>query len=204
MSAVLPASSRVVAVQAAPPGARLRGIPLALAWAGWSALTLLSVIDFISSIATHLSQARVPCQPSACLEGQPSVQTTRVLERAALSGGAYLAISVGLVVLTALIYCTVAAVIIWRKPRDWMALLVTSTLITQGLYENNYLQGALATHTTLWSMTTLALGYISPVQVLIVCALFPTGRFAPRWMGWLVLSICLVGLPPSLFPFMPL
>ena len=37
----------------------------------------------------------------------------------------------------------------------------------------------------------------------ILVALFPNGRFAPRWMGWLLLGICLIDLPANLFPTMP-
>jgi hypothetical protein len=35
-----------------------------------------------------------------------------------------------------------------------------------------------------------------------VVALFPNGWFAPRWMGWLLLGICLIDLPANLFPTM--
>ena len=47
------------------------------------------------------------------------------------------------------------------------------------------------------------LAYLSPVLVLFSVAFFPNGRPVPRWIGWLLAVICLIDLPPSLFPSMP-
>jgi hypothetical protein len=107
-------------------------------------------------------------------------------------------------VVTGLVYCLVAGVVIWRRPTDWLALLTTSMLITQGLYENNYLQGVFNSPTPPWNLVGLLLGYISPIQVLFVCAFFPNGRSVPRWLSWVLVGLCLLDLPPSLFPSMPL
>ena len=114
---------------------------LALAWVGWSLLTLLSLIDFITSIHAYLIDVQTLCHPGTCVPGQPTPETAQTLHQFGLSVGTYAATAVGLVIVSGVVSAAVAAVIIWRKPNDWMVLLVSSTLITQGVFENNYLQG---------------------------------------------------------------
>jgi hypothetical protein len=181
---------------------RLHGHWLAVAWVGWSILTLLSLIDFMSSIHEYLGDVQVLCRPGSCLEGQPTQESAQVLHQLRLSVTAYAALGVGLVIISALVCCAVAAVIVWRKPRDWMALLVSITLITQGLYEDNYLPSIFDNPSSPWNIVGLMLGYLAPVLVLFSVAFFPNGRPVPRWIGWLLAVICLIDLPPSLFPSM--
>ena len=185
-------------------GPRMQGRWLVLAWMTWSILTLLSLIDFISSIFEYLRDVQRLCQPGSCVSGQPTPATAQTLQQLGLSVSAYAALSLTLVIIGGLAYCAVAGVIIWRRATDWMALLTTSMLITQGLFENNYLQSFFNMPSSPWYLVGLCLSYISPVQVLFFCALFPNGRCVPRWMGWLLAGICLVDLPANLFPSMPL
>jgi hypothetical protein len=182
---------------------RLHGHWLSVAWVGWSILALLSLIDFISSIHEYLVDVQVLCSPGSCLEGQPTRETAQVLHQLGLSVNAYAALGVGLVIISGLVCCAVAAVIVWRKPRDWMALLVSITLITQGLYEDNYLPSIFDNPSSPWHIVGLMLGYLAPVLVLFSVAFFPNGRPVPRWIGWLLAVLCLIDLPPSLFPSMP-
>jgi hypothetical protein len=180
-----------------------QGLWLILAWLGWTILTALSLIDFVTSIQQYLVAVRTLCRPGSCVAGQPTLETAHTLHQFGLSVGAYAGLSVGLVVASGLISCVVAVIIIWRRHRDWMALLVSSTLITQGLFESNFLDGLFDNPASAWHVAGLLLSYISPVQVLFICALFPNGRPVPRWLGWLLLGICLVDLPSSFFPSMP-
>ena len=182
---------------------RLHGVGLAVAWVVWSVLTLLCMANFVISIPNYLAAIQRLCQPGTCVAGQPTVATARALQQMGLSVTAYAAISVGLVCMTGLFYCGAAALMIWRRPDDWMFLLVTSMLITQGLYENNFLQGPFDSPGSPWRLAGLALAYISPIQVLVLCALFPNGKFVARWIGWTLLALCVIDLAPSFFPTMP-
>ena len=181
----------------------LRGGWLLLTWVGWSVLTLLSLTDFITSIHEYLIVAQTLCRPGSCVPGQPTAEAAQTLHQFGLSVGAYVFLGVGLVIVSGLVFCAVAAVIIWRRPNDWMALLVTSTLITQGLVENNYLQGFFGNPSAHWHVVGLVLSYLSPVQLLFFSAFFPNGRAVPRWLGWLLLGICLLDLPANLLPTLP-
>jgi hypothetical protein len=185
-------------------GTRLRGFWLVLAWVIWGILALLSLIDFVTSIHDYLVDVQTTCRPGSCVAGQPTLQTAEALHQFGFSVGAYAGLGVGLVIVSGLVSCGVAAVIIWRKPTGWLALLVTSMLITQALFEDNYLQGPFNNAASPWYVAGLVLSFVSPVQVLFVVALFPNGRFVPRWMGWLLLGICLIDLPANLFPALAL
>ncbi len=186
-----------------PSHTSLHGHWLAVAWMGWSVLTLLSLIDFISSIHEYLVAVQVPCRPGSCLEGQPTQESAQVLHQLGLSVSAYAALGVGLVIISGFVCCAVAAIIVWRKPRDWVALLVSITLITQGLYEDNYLPSIFDNPSSSWHIVGLMLGYISPVLVLFTVAYLPNGMPVPRWIGWLLALLCLIDLLPSFFPSLP-
>jgi hypothetical protein len=194
----------VVDSSAADTDARLRGGWLRIAWVLWVILALPCLVNFLASIPNYLLAVQASCQPGACVAGQPTTATSLVLRQFGLSVGAYATISVALVGVTALVYCGAAAIIVWRKPSDWMALLVSSMFVTQGLYENNFLQGPFDNLASPWHVVGLAIAYTSPVQVLAVCALFPNGKFVSRWIGWTLLALCLIDVTPSFFPAMPL
>lgn len=202
MSMPYPAQSAALRASDADAGTRLNGGRLVVTWVLWVVLALLCLVNFVGSIPTYLLAVHGFCVPGACLAGQPTTATAQTLRQLGFSVGAYAALSVGLVCVNALVYCGAAVIIVWRRPSDWMALLVSSMLVTQGLYENNFLQGPFDNQTSPWHVVGLAIAYISPVQVLVVCALFPNGKFVFRWVGWTLLALCLIDVAPNFFPTM--
>lgn len=186
-----------------PAGTRLRGWWLALAWVGWSILVLLSLINFISSIPTFLVDVQTLCQGSSCAYQQPTVAMAQTLQRVGLSVSAYAVISIAINSVLALLGCAISAVIVWRRPRDWMVLLTTAMLITQALYELNYLPTPFDDPASSWYPAGLFLSSFVPLLVIVFCVVFPNGRVVPRWLGWVLLGMVLVNLPFSLFPSLP-
>lgn len=99
-----------------------------------------------------------------------------------------------------------AGLIVWQRSDNSMALLVALLLVTVDL----------PTFGLAWSWALLGsnwqiLGYVMAelgwVVLLLVVARFPTGKFTPRWSGWVVLLDgvlavpCWVLLTTSLGPF---
>src|SRR5690349_2542427 len=204
MSRLSSATPAVVKSSTTNTDLRLRGGWLVVAWVLWVVLALPCLINFVASIPNYLLAVQASCQPGACVAGQPTTATALVLRQLGLSVNTYAMLSVALVGVTALVYCGAAAIIVWRRPGDWMALLVSSMFVTQGLYENNFLQGPFDNQASPWHVVALAIAYISPIQVLVVGALFPNGKFVARWIGWTLLALCLIDIAPSFFPTMPL
>lgn len=193
-----------ISVDGVPPAeTRLQGGWLVSAWLVWGVLVLLSLMSFVSSIPTFLADVQTLCQGASCVYQQPTLATVQSLHHLSLSITTYAAISIAINSILALLGCGVSAVIVWRRPRDWMVLLTTAMLITQALYELNYLPTPFNNPASPWYPTGLFLSSFAPLLVIIFCVVFPNGRIVPRWLGWVLLGMILVNLPFSLVPSLP-
>ena len=89
----------------------------------------------------------------------------------------------------------VAAVILWRRRADWMAMLVALALVTLPLHLTNGLEPyVLAAHpewTVPFALRDLLSGF--PLLVLLFY-LFPNGRFVPRWTFVIVIVLLFLSL----------
>jgi hypothetical protein len=84
----------------------------------------------------------------------------------------------------------VAALIAWRRSRQWMALLTSLLLLAQGVINMGGTSVApLYYGTPAWRLVTLSVGMLWMTLFLLVFALFPTGRFVPRWMRWGLVAV---------------
>src|SRR5258708_29705573 len=77
----------------------------------------------------------------------------------------------------------VALLIFWRKSEDWMALLVSFMLVLQGAGTTIY---PFAVIPSFWQLPAFVMTLIALDLLCLVFCLFPTGRFVPRWIPWLV------------------
>jgi hypothetical protein len=148
----------------------LRGRRLALAWSVWGALVVLVVCLFV--VATPASYRLLSNPPAA-------MRTTLAL--AGIPIGSYALYLTALNIGFAVCYCAVAAVIVWRKPRDPMALFVALFLIvtsTAGPPTAGMLEAA---HPA-WRLLAEFGVLLSLSCLLLFFFLFPDGRFVPRWM----------------------
>ena len=96
---------------------------------------------------------------------------------------------VGLDLLSLLVFSGMAAFLLVRRGDDWMALYIGLVLILTALiYSGSSFDGGVF----LWINILLrALGETGQVMFFY---LFPTGRFIPRWAGWLALPLFLFRL----------
>ncbi len=98
-----------------------------------------------------------------------------------------LAVSVAVISwLGVLLSCGVAALLLWRRSDDWMALLVALTLT---LMPANFTPAMQGLNDSLGVVTFFAgaLSTVSLVTWSLLIALFPSGRFVPRWL-WIVVA----------------
>ena len=91
----------------------------------------------------------------------------------------------GLAVAVAIISClavvlvaSVAALLLWRRSDDWMALLVAVTLILMPAVFTPVMQGL---PTSLQWLGQLY-GTVTFISLYLLIGLFPNGRFVPRWL----------------------
>jgi hypothetical protein len=191
------AASRAVKAASCLNGhTRLSGRGLALARLGALALVMLTLAVFLLLLPAYLSFLHTVCLGSACPVGQLTPQAVEALRAVGLSIDAFVASTLVLTLLALLMCWSVAAVIVWRKSDDWMALLVSVMLVLMG---TSYVTHLLLQQPSPWQMPALILDLLTFGVLFLVFCLFPNGRFVPSWLGflpvgwivWGVLSICL-------------
>lgn len=165
----------------------------------WIGVAAVAAGSFLVSVPLFYNQALdLSTEVSGSALFDPAVIRSG-LEQLGLSSGFYAAYSTTVLVVFAAAYCTVGAVIFWRKPHERMALLVslwlvvfgtTFTPVTRVLAERGGAGGTLVA----------ILSDLGFVFFFVMFYLFPDGRFIPRWTRWAAILFVAVAVPPSLFP----
>src|ERR687893_427450 len=181
------------------PAEPLRGSSLILARATWIIVAALTLGFFAAGIPSEFAMFRTLCQP-ACTTGQLSPAGLQALRDLGLSLDFYAAYSVGLNVIFAVGYVTVAAVIFWRKPDDRMTLFVSVALLTFGTATFPGTINTLATEHSAWWWPVAFLNFLGAASFGLFLFLFPDGRFVPRWTRWVALVWIAWQLPKYWFP----
>jgi hypothetical protein len=160
-----------------PPDTRLSGAPLTLARAAVVAVATFIVMAGLAALPTLYATLARPCAAAlqTCLV---TPQQVAPLARLGISPGLLALGVIALTLCAVALVDAVAALIFWRRSDDWMALLVTLTLLllpallTPGLQS---LRGPLAG-------VASAVSQLAFPALMLVVALFPSGRFVPRWV----------------------
>lgn len=173
------------------PGAGWRGADrharmLAAARAAWLALVIPAVAIYVGSLPVYLARLSAPCTETGCIPGQLVLSQVRVLQHLGLSLPAYAGLVVGGNVVLALVWFGVGALIYWRRSDEWMALLVSLTMMLVGASSpaDQTLFG--------WQWPLQLLNFLAVVVLFLVFCLFPSGRFVPRWLWWLPVAYLLL------------
>jgi hypothetical protein len=161
-----------------------------LGWTSVSALVVLLLYDTLETRDLLLEAVlRLPCNhPCADPENQCLIAPTQV---------APLALAVAFVALSCLVLLLVdgvAAVLIWRRSNDGMALLVALTLILAPMDSTPVLH-VLSSRTGILQVPAAILGAASSLTLLLLVMLFPSGRFVPRWLWIPGLLLVFFGSP---------
>ncbi len=151
----------------------------------WLAMMLLSVGLLIAAIPVRTDQLIGSVDP-------------RSLRSIGISATAYANFAVLLNVSVVVAHDIIAAIIFWRKSDDWMALLVSFALVTNGsVLPLTLLFPAESTSAGLLWMVNLVVfsGLISSVTLLYV---FPTAHFVPGWT-WILAATWTILMAFTLF-----
>ncbi len=162
---------------------RLQGSLLRVAQAAWILVAVVSFILFVVSLPTFYTQAQSVCTGSACNGVQVSPEQAHALATHGISLTSYAWYSVLVTILSTLFWFSAGWLIFWRKSEYWIALLVAIQLVTQGATNSIAALGSFPVlqYPANW------LVFLNPVLLFLVFALFPTGRFVPKWTRWLAL-----------------
>jgi hypothetical protein len=190
---------------------RLSGKPLLLARGIWMALTLFALgmlAFYLPRVPLLLAQFETPCSDTQCAEGYLAPDALRALHSLGIPVSAFAIFYLAVFTLIPLVvWVAVGLFLAWRRSDDWMALLVSLSLILfqasialLGLIPGYPISNS-STFGPLWFVLYY---YFCQSLIIPVFALFPNGRFAPRWMVWLtvacMLDLFLEGIIPSNSP----
>ena len=208
-------ASPAMSVSAQKPTAaetRLQGAPLVLARGIWAALVLftLGLLAFnLPHLPYLLEQFQTPCSNAQCTTGflsPDALHTLHVLGVSVSAFAIFYSVIYGLIPLV--VWVAAGLFLAWRKSDDWMALLVSLFLILfqasanlGGLIPNSVSPGVSTQTAPVWFVLFY---FFCQSLAFPVLALFPNGRFVPRWMVWpttaLMVGNSLDGFIPSNSP----
>ena len=175
---------------------RLQGRLLRLAQAAWILVALLSFILFVVSLPAFYTQTQSICTGDDCNGVQASPEQAQALAAHGISLTNYAWYSVLVTILSTLIWFSVGWLIFWHKSDSWIALLIALQVVTQGASRSI---AALGSFPVLQYPASLLL-FLNEVLLFLLFALFPTGRFVPQWIRWLVPVWVIYALVDSFFP----
>jgi hypothetical protein len=165
---------------------RLAGRRLLLARGVWIVVVALTVGLYLFSIPLQFAFYQIVCSGAACQFGQISPAGLQQIQQAGLSLGFYAGYFTALNAILLLVFAIVAAVIFWRKSDDWMGMFTSLTLV---LFGSTFGSSAFAVvgqqYPALFVLSSFMTS-LGTVCLFVFFYLFPNGRFAPRWIVWLV------------------
>jgi hypothetical protein len=176
--------TRVNTSQSVDQDTRLRGRLLKAARAAWILAAILALVVFVVGISALYVQIQSVCTGSNFTGAQVSVEQARALETHGIALPSYALYSVIVATLSTLIWFSIGWLIFWRKSDSWIALLVALQAVTQGVASA---LPALENGSSLWHYPATLLDFLNTVLLFLVFALFPNGRFVPKWTRWLAL-----------------
>jgi hypothetical protein len=170
-----------------------------IVWAALLAITILNLIIYAVGIPAYFSWFN--SFHTDCLDGCLTPHIVQSLHALGISLPALASYWITVDLLFVLVYFGVAALIVWRKPTDRMALLAAFSLIAYGASFPSIPGALVDIHPSWWLPVNLVsedvLGFPSLIVFLL---LFPNGRFVPRWTRWVAVGAVALLVPEALFP----
>src|SRR6266576_5206855 len=194
--ALVPGQATRSSDRSGAPDTRLRGRRLILARVVWVAAVTLIVVPFLAKLPAYYTFLQTICTGATCGSAQPTPDSAQAMQRLGLSVSAYAAFTLALTLALAFLCFTLGAVIFWRRSDDWMALLVALMVVATVTLNGNAVFGS---HSA-WRVLAIVLYVLGSGVYVLVLALFPDGRFVPRWTRWLLLCWALSGMVVPFFP----
>jgi hypothetical protein len=152
-------------------------------------LTLLVFVIGLPLLYHHLATI---C-PSLCEDSRLTAGAATQWQRASLSLPLYATLQVGLALFLALVSFTMAGLLLWRRPKDRMAVFTALLFIGLGATyaEADEIVGQIAP----WLLVvTEVVNQTSFGLFPILMLTLPDGRFVPGWSRWLALALFVVAM----------
>lgn len=188
------AASAPLEIGARPPAGRRWLAPVAARalQAGWLALQIGALALAIAATPALHASYQTQCADQLCdALPQPNADTLRQLARLGVSVRDYAAVMVAVEWVLMLIWGALGALIVVKRPRDPVGLL----LAYGGVVAANtaFLNALRAEQPEVTRPAQVGL-VVTTVALPLIVALFPDGRWVPRWSRWVALAAIGYGL----------
>jgi hypothetical protein len=97
-------------------------------WLIWVTLIIFTFVVFFGSLPVYFALLQTICAGPTCIAGQPAPDTGQTLQGMGLSLASYAWLTIILTSAAEVFAAGIAALLVWRKPDNWMTLLVALTL----------------------------------------------------------------------------
>ena len=168
-----------------PPITKLHPPWLLLARLAWVILVLMVVGLWLAGTLAIIKEPLPDCTQAPCDPVDLNAGDMEVIEEMQVAtnflGGA---LTIGFAVMMGLVYYAIAGVIFWRKSNDWLALLVSGTLVFLGGVFFSSSNDALMRAYPQSEFLLDAVFVLGLISLFLLFFLFPDGRFVPNWGRW--------------------
>src|SRR5258708_11522302 len=141
-------------------------------------VALLAFVIFLVGVLLDFAQFRTVCTGASCADRQLTLESARTLQALHLSLDTYAMINVVLLVVQALVYYGVAALIVWHKSDEWLTVCIVICFLAAPI---NSLAGPMIALPPVGLAALTLVQFLGVATYLLICYLFPNGRFVPRW-----------------------
>ncbi|HZS88250.1 MAG TPA: histidine kinase [Chloroflexota bacterium] len=171
---------------------------LIVARVAWGLAAALVLALFLASLPPYLAHLQTICLHPPCLAQQLTPRSAHALQDAGLTVATYAALAAALTLGAAVVWLLLGGLLLWRRSDDGMAVLVAFLLVVGGA--SNGLNPSSAPSPVSGTTPANLLTFLFSVAIVVVFALFPSGRFVPHWARWLIPAFLLNSVPYTLFP----
>lgn len=143
---------------------------------------VFTLAAFLPMLPAYVSALLIICRAVSCPSGQLSDTSAQALQDIGLPVSAYAIYTLVMTLLALAMGWSVAALLFRRKSNDWMALLVALMLVLMATTPFTYL---LLQRPSPWQLPAMLLNNLAWIACFLVFSVFPSGRLAPSWIGWI-------------------
>jgi hypothetical protein len=168
----------------------------------WIVLVVLAVVRLVAAARIYLLEVRIPCSHASCQVGPPqmTLHEIHLLQGMGISFDLYALYFAAISVVYVAINCAFAAVLLWKRPTDRMAVLTAYVLTLFSAFGLSLPAQLFHQWAPVLWIPAAILGFLGSTGMPVVFYLFPDGRPVPRWPALLVAVYAVTQLQSYIAP----
>lgn len=158
-----------------------------------------SIVLFVTALPLFYLELRDHCVGQPCTAFYDKPPTAEWLQAHGMTSSTFAAGYTAVYGLFGLVFLFVGLVIFRYKSREFIGLVASVALVTQGLVFASLTEVLTHLHPLVKALVKV-IETIAFLSLMLLCFTFPNGRFSPRWTRYIPLAIFIPGALRALFP----